>query len=83
MPYTDNFAMAPLGDGDCRNFHAVCNDRYRLRSAVLPSHSRRTAADSMLGHLVHDALPFSNARTAARSRMSAGCGNSAHWVRRR
>ena len=29
-------AMAPLGDAECRNSPAIGNDRYRLRSTVLP-----------------------------------------------
>ena len=48
-----------------------------------PLNSRRTAADSILGRLVHDALPFSNARTEARSRTSAAYGNCARWSRQR
>ena len=35
--HTNDFALAPLGDEEYRNFQAICNDRYRLRSTVLPS----------------------------------------------
>ena len=61
----DDFAMAPLKDGERRDFLELCDDRYRRRSMILTSqlplahwHERigdPTLADSILDRLVHNA----------------------------
>jgi DNA replication protein DnaC len=61
----DDFAMAPLNDGERRNFLEICDDRYGRRSTVLTSqlpvaswHAQigdPTIADSILDRLVHNA----------------------------
>jgi DNA replication protein DnaC len=61
----DDFAMAPLSDGERRNFLEICDDRYGRRSTVLTSqlpvaswHAQigdPTIADSILDRLVHNA----------------------------
>jgi len=60
----DDFAMAPLSDGERRNFLEICDDRYGRRSTVLTSqlpvaswHAQigdPTIADSILDRLVHN-----------------------------
>jgi DNA replication protein DnaC len=61
----DDFAMAPLGDEERRNFLEICDDRYNRRSTILTSqlpvtswHAQigdPTIADSILDRLVHNA----------------------------
>jgi DNA replication protein DnaC len=61
----DDFAMAPLSDGERRIFLEICDDRYGRRSTVLTSqlpvaswHAQigdPTLADSILDRLVHNA----------------------------
>src|ERR1700722_4469560 len=61
----DDFAMAPLNDGERRSFLEICDDRYGRRSTVLTSqlpvaswHAQigdPTIADSILDRLVHNA----------------------------
>jgi DNA replication protein DnaC len=61
----DDFAMAPLSDGERRNFLEICDDRYGRRSTILTSqlpveswHAQigdPTIADSILDRLVHNA----------------------------
>ena len=61
----DDFAMAPLSDGERRNFLEICDDRYGRRSTILTSqlpiaswHAQigdPTIADSILDRLVHQA----------------------------
>lgn len=61
----DDFAMAPLGDEERRNFLEICDDRYNRRSTILTSqlpvtswHAQigdPTVADSILDRLVHNA----------------------------
>lgn len=61
----DDFAMAPLSDGERRSFLEICDDRYGRRSTVLTSqlpvaswHAQigdPTIADSILDRLVHNA----------------------------
>jgi DNA replication protein DnaC len=61
----DDFAMAPLNEGERRDFLEVCDDRYQRRSMILTSqmpvahwHEQigdATAADSILDRLVHNA----------------------------
>jgi DNA replication protein DnaC len=61
----DDFAMAPLKDGDRRDFLELCDDRYQRRSMILTSqlplahwHEQigdPTLADSILDRLVHNA----------------------------
>ena len=61
----DDFAMAPLTDGERRNFLEICDDRYGRRSTVLTSqlpvaswHAQigdPTIADSILDRLLHNA----------------------------
>lgn len=61
----DDWAMAPLGDLERRDFLEICEDRYQIRSLVLTSqlplaqwHAQTgdpTLADSILDRLVHNA----------------------------
>src|SRR5439155_4286554 len=61
----DDFAMAPLKDGERRSFLEICDDRYQRRSMILTSqmpvahwHEQigdPTIADSILDRLVHNA----------------------------
>ena len=61
----DDWAMAPLGDLERRDFLEICEDRYQIRSLVLtsqlplaPWHAQigdPTLADSILDRLVHNA----------------------------
>ena len=61
----DDWAMAPLGDLERRDFLEICEDRYQIRSLVLTSqlplaqwHAQigdPTLADSILDRLVHNA----------------------------
>src|ERR1019366_6157853 len=61
----DDFAMAPLKDGERRDFLEICDDRYQRRSMILTSqmpvadwHEQigdPTIADSILDRLVHNA----------------------------
>jgi DNA replication protein DnaC len=61
----DDWAMTPLADADRRDFLEICDDRYPTRSTILTSqipvanwHAQigdPTAADSILGRLVHTA----------------------------
>ena len=61
----DDWAMAPLADGERRDFLEICDDRYATRSTVLTSqvpithwHDQigdPTVADSILDRLVHNA----------------------------
>jgi DNA replication protein DnaC len=61
----DDFAMAPLKDGERRDFLELCDDRYQRRSMILTSqlplahwHEQigdPTLADSILDRLVHNA----------------------------
>ena len=61
----DDFAMAPLNDGERRDFLELCDDRYQRRSTILTSqvplshwHEQigdPTLADSILDRLVHNA----------------------------
>ena len=61
----DDFAMAPLKDGERRDFLEICDDRYQRRSMILTSqmpiahwHEQigdPTLADSILDRLVHNA----------------------------
>src|ERR1700674_4911773 len=60
----DDFAMAPLKDGERRDFLEICDDRYQRRSIILTSqlpvahwHEQigdPTVADSILDRLVHN-----------------------------
>jgi DNA replication protein DnaC len=61
----DDFAMAPMKDGERRDFLEICDDRYQRRSVILTSqlpvshwHEQigdPTIADSILDRLVHNA----------------------------
>jgi DNA replication protein DnaC len=61
----DDFAMAPLKDGERRDFLEICDDRYQCRSMILTSqmpvahwHEQigdATVADSILDRLLHNA----------------------------
>jgi DNA replication protein DnaC len=61
----DDWAMAPLADGERRDFLEICDDRYSIRSTVLTSqvpvshwHDQigdPTLADSILDRLIHNA----------------------------
>ena len=61
----DDWAMAPLGDGERRDFLDICDARYQVRSTLLTSqlpvsswHGQigdPTIADSILDRLVHQA----------------------------
>jgi DNA replication protein DnaC len=61
----DDFAMAPLKDGERRDFLEICDDRYQRRSLILTSqmplahwHEQigdATVADSLLDRVVHNA----------------------------
>ena len=61
----DDFAMAPLKDGERRDFLEVCDDRYQRRSLILTSqmpvphwHEQigdPTIADSILDRILHNA----------------------------
>ena len=61
----DDWAMAPLGDVERRDFLEICEDRYQMRSTILTSqlpvaqwHAQigdPTLADSILDRLVHHA----------------------------
>ena len=61
----DDWAMAPLADGERRDFLEICEDRYQMRSTILTSqlpvaqwHAQigdPTLADSILDRLVHHA----------------------------
>ena len=61
----DDWAMAPLAEGERRDFLEICEDRYQMRSTVLTSqlpvakwHEQigdPTWADSILDRLVHNA----------------------------
>ena len=61
----DDWAMAPLGDVERRDFLEICEDRYQIRSTILTSqlpvaqwHAQigdPTLADSILDRLVHNA----------------------------
>lgn len=61
----DDFAMAPMKDGERRDFLEICDDRYQRRSLILTSqmpvahwHEQigdPTIADSILDRLIHNA----------------------------
>jgi transposase/DNA replication protein DnaC len=61
----DDWAMAPLGEAERRDFWEICEDRYQTRSTILTSqlpvtrwHEQigdPTAADGILDRLVHNA----------------------------
>ena len=61
----DDWAMAPLAESERRDFWEICEDRYQTRSTILTSqlpvtrwHEQLgdpTAADGILGRLVHNA----------------------------
>lgn len=61
----DDFAMAPLKDGERRDFLELCDERYQRRSMILTSqvpiahwHEQigdPTLADSILDRLIHNA----------------------------
>ena len=61
----DDWAMAPLGETERRDFWEICEERYQVRSTILTSqlpvtrwHEQigdPTAADGILDHLVHNA----------------------------
>jgi DNA replication protein DnaC len=61
----DDFAMAPLGEQERRDFLEICDDRYNRRSTILTSqlpvakwHAQigdPTIADSILDRMVHSA----------------------------
>ncbi len=61
----DDWAMAPLAEGERRDFLEICEDRYQIRSMILTSqlpvaqwHEQigdPTLADSILDRLVHNA----------------------------
>ena len=61
----DDFAMAPLKDGERRDFLEICDDRYQRRSLILTSqlpiahwHEQigdPSVADSILDRLIHNA----------------------------
>jgi len=61
----DDFAMAPLKDGERRDFLEICDDRYQRRSTILTSqlpvphwHEQigdPSVADSIMDRLVHNA----------------------------
>ena len=61
----DDWAMAPLADGERRDFLEICDERYQARSMLLTSqlpvsawHAQigdPTVADSILDRLVHNA----------------------------
>ena len=71
----EDFALPPLSGSERCNFHAICNDRYRLPSTVLlskPSTDRwdgpvgdPAVADSIPDCPVHVARPFGDARIEA------------------
>ena len=64
----DDWAMAPLGENERRDFWEICEDRYQARSTVLTSqlpvskwHDQigdPTVADGILDRLVHNAHPI-------------------------
>jgi len=64
----DDWAMAPLGENERRDFWEICEDRYQTRSTVLTSqlpvskwHDQigdPTVADGILDRLVHNAHPI-------------------------
>jgi DNA replication protein DnaC len=61
----DDWAMAPMGETERRDFYEICEDRYQTRSMILTSqlpvarwHEQigdPTAADGILDRLVHNA----------------------------
>jgi DNA replication protein DnaC len=61
----DDWAMAPLSEPERRDFWAICEDRYQVRSTILTSqlpvsrwHEQigdPTLADGILDRLVHNA----------------------------
>src|SRR6202012_271815 len=56
----DDFAMAPLKDGERRDFLEICDDRYQRPSQIPIAHWHEqigdpTIADSILDRLVHNA----------------------------
>jgi DNA replication protein DnaC len=61
----DDFAMAPLKDGERRDFLEICDDRYQRRSTILTSQlpvanwyeqiGDPSIADSIMDRLVHNA----------------------------
>lgn len=71
-PVVDDFAPPPLSESERRNVRAICNDRFRTWSAVLPSRPSidrwdepvgdPTVAGSIPDRPAHDALPFGDAR---------------------
>jgi DNA replication protein DnaC len=92
----DDFAMAPLNDGERRDFLEICDDRYGRRSTILTSqlptaswHSQigdPTVADSILDRLVHNAYRIemngeSVSRCSIRASSRACRRGSAHWAR--
>ena len=68
----DDFAPPPLSESECRNFRAICNDRFRPWSAVLPSRPSTdrwdapvgdpTVVGSILDRPAQNALPFGDGR---------------------
>ena len=64
----DDWAMAPLGENERRDFWEICEERYQTRSTVLTSqlpvskwHNQigdPTVADGILDRLVHNAHPI-------------------------
>jgi DNA replication protein DnaC len=84
----DDFAMAPLNDGERRDFLEICDDRYGRRSTILTSqlptaswHSQigdPTVADSILDRLVHNAYRIEmNGESMRRQKNPRGPAESA------
>ena len=87
----DDWAMAPLGDLERRDFLEICEDRYQIRSLVLTSqlpvaqwHAQigdPTLADSILDRLVHNAHRIEMQGESMRSEKARPVrrGNDAPW----
>jgi DNA replication protein DnaC len=84
----DDFAMAPLNDGERRDFLEICDDRYGRRSTILTSqlptaswHAQigdPTVADSILDRLVHNAYRIEmNGESMRRKKNPRGPADSA------
>ncbi len=78
----DDFAMAPLGEQERRDFLEICDDRYSRRSTILTSqlpvekwHAQigdPTVADSILDRLVHNAYRIELSGESIRKKKGRG-----------
>ncbi len=87
----DDFCMAPMTDGERRDFLEICDTRYQARSALLTSqlpvanwHTQigdPTLADSILDRLVHNAHKIELKGKSMRRKRGSKAGKEPSWTR--